>query len=66
MSDDRARRLAQLRQAYESGILDEDTYRAAVAALEPERDVEASSGGQWGHRPEGQRGGGPTGDRRRP
>jgi formylglycine-generating enzyme required for sulfatase activity len=33
MSDERAKRLAQLRQAYESGILDEDTYRAAVAAL---------------------------------
>ena len=42
MSDDRARRLAQLRDAYESGFLDEDTYRAAVAALEPMRDVEAS------------------------
>jgi hypothetical protein len=26
MSEDRDRRLAQLRQAYESGILDEDSY----------------------------------------
>ena len=34
MSDDRAKRLAQLRRAYESGILDEDTYQAAVAALQ--------------------------------
>ena len=33
MSDDPAKRLAQLRQAYESGLLDEDTYQAAVAAL---------------------------------
>jgi formylglycine-generating enzyme required for sulfatase activity len=33
-SDERAKRLAQLRQAYESGILDEDTYRAALAALD--------------------------------
>ncbi len=35
MSDERQKRLAQLRQAYESGILDEDTYLAAVAALDP-------------------------------
>jgi formylglycine-generating enzyme required for sulfatase activity len=34
MNDDRTRRLAQLRQAYESGILDEDTYQATVAALQ--------------------------------
>jgi formylglycine-generating enzyme required for sulfatase activity len=34
MSADRDKRLAQLKQAYESGILDEDTYRAAVAALD--------------------------------
>ncbi len=34
MSDDRAKRLAQLHQAYQSGILDEDTYQAAVAALD--------------------------------
>jgi formylglycine-generating enzyme required for sulfatase activity len=42
MSDERARRLAQLRRAYDSGILDEDTYQAAVAALGPEARVEAS------------------------
>jgi formylglycine-generating enzyme required for sulfatase activity/energy-coupling factor transporter ATP-binding protein EcfA2 len=34
MTDDRAKRLAQLRQAYESGILDEETYRVTVAALQ--------------------------------
>lgn len=35
MNDDAKRkRLAQLRQAFESGLLDEDTYQAAVAALE--------------------------------
>ena len=34
MTDDRAKRLAQLRQAYESGILDEETYQATVAALQ--------------------------------
>lgn len=33
MADDRAKRLTQLRQAYETGILDEDTYRAAIDAL---------------------------------
>jgi len=39
MRDDRAKRLAQLRQAYESGILDEDTYQAAVAALGAEAET---------------------------
>ncbi len=34
MSNDRTRRLAQLRQAFDSGILDADTYQAAAAALE--------------------------------
>ncbi len=33
MADDRAKRLALLRQAYETGILDEDTYRAVTEAL---------------------------------
>ncbi len=34
MSEPTARkRLAQLRKAYEGGVLDADTYRAAVAAL---------------------------------
>jgi predicted NACHT family NTPase len=41
MSEDRTRRLAQLRQAYERGILDEDTYRTAVAALGAEPRVDA-------------------------
>jgi hypothetical protein len=41
VSDDRARRLAQLRQAYESGILDGDTYQAAVAALKAESRAQA-------------------------
>jgi hypothetical protein len=41
MSDDRARRLAQLRNAYESGNLDEDTYRAAAEALRAEAAFEA-------------------------
>ena len=36
MSDERAKRLAQLRRAYESGMLDEDTYMATVAALSTE------------------------------
>ena len=42
MSDDRAKRLAQLRQAYESGILDGDTYQAAVAALGVEAETRAA------------------------
>jgi formylglycine-generating enzyme required for sulfatase activity len=33
VSDDHARRLANLREAFHSGALDEDTYQAAVAAL---------------------------------
>ena len=41
MSEDRAKRLAQLKQAYENGILDEDTYRAAVAALGQSADYQA-------------------------
>jgi len=41
MSDERAKRLAQLRAAFESGILDEDTYRAAVAALGVQAGVKA-------------------------
>ena len=47
MTDDRARRLAQLKQAFQSGILDEDTYRAAIAALgepAPSVTVTASQG----------------------
>jgi formylglycine-generating enzyme required for sulfatase activity len=45
MSGDRARRLAQLRQAHESGILDEDTYQAAVAALGVEATTQATVDG---------------------
>jgi hypothetical protein len=44
MSDERARRLAQLRQAYEAGILDEDTYGTAVAALDNNPTYQAQSG----------------------
>jgi formylglycine-generating enzyme required for sulfatase activity len=45
MANERDKRLAQLCQAYESGILDEDTYRAAVAALEVEAEIQATVGG---------------------
>lgn len=31
---DQAKRLEQLRAAFESGLLDEDTFRTAVAALQ--------------------------------
>ncbi len=48
MTDDRQKRLAQLRQAYESGILDEDTYRAAVAGVEAEAGVAATQTGSGG------------------
>ncbi len=39
--DDRARRLAKLKQAFEAGHLDEDTYRASVAALGLQPGAEA-------------------------
>lgn len=42
MTDDRAKRLAQLRQAYENGILDEDTYQAAVVALSAQTETQAT------------------------
>jgi formylglycine-generating enzyme required for sulfatase activity len=43
MNDDaRHKRLAQLRQAFESGLLDEDTYQAAVAGIEAEPRTEAN------------------------
>ncbi|MFZ5916056.1 MAG: formylglycine-generating enzyme family protein [Chloroflexota bacterium] len=48
MTDDRAKRLAQLRQAFERGILDEDTYRAAVAGLEAEAGAAATQTGAGG------------------
>ncbi len=41
MKDDRDRRLAQLRQAYENGILDEDTYQAALAGLDAQAPAQA-------------------------
>jgi hypothetical protein len=44
MNDDRAKRLQQLRQAYEGGILDEDTYRLAVAALQGPASTLTGSG----------------------
>jgi len=34
MNTEQEKRLAQLKKAYESGILDEDTYRAALAGIE--------------------------------
>jgi len=42
MSDDREKRLKQLREAYESGLLDEDTYHAAAGALGGQVDYEAA------------------------
>ena len=48
MSDDRKRRLDQLRKAFESGALDEDTYRAAVNGIEAEVATEASVAGSGG------------------
>ncbi len=42
MSGDHARRLAQLRQAYDSGLLDEDTYQAAVRGLDAETGAKAT------------------------
>ena len=46
MNDDAKRkRLAQLRQAFESGLLDEDTYQATVAALEATAQAELHGDG---------------------
>ena len=42
MSDERAKRLDQLRRAYEGGILDEDTYQVALAALGDQAEVRAT------------------------
>ena len=46
MNDNHARRLAQLHQAFENGLLDEDTYQAAVAGLEtkPSHQAKVESG----------------------
>jgi hypothetical protein len=41
MKDDVTRRLANLKQAFASGALDEDTYRAAVAGLTSAVDYKA-------------------------
>ncbi len=41
MTDERARLLDQLRQAYESGILDETGYRTAITALGAGPEIEA-------------------------
>jgi len=45
MSNDRAKRLAQLRQAYESGILDKDTFQAALASLDAPASTQAELSG---------------------
>jgi len=45
MNDDRAKRLEQLRQAFKSGILDEDTYWAAIAALDAQTSAQAEVSG---------------------
>ncbi len=45
MNNDRAKRLAQLRQAYESGILDEDTLQAALASLDTPASAQAELSG---------------------
>ena len=45
MNDERARRLAQLKQALDSGAIDADTFRAAVAALDKETGMTAHVNG---------------------
>ena len=45
MSEAERKRLAQLRKAYENGLLDEDTYRAATAGIKAASDEEAATGG---------------------
>lgn len=40
MGDERAKHLDQLRQAYESGILDEETYQITLAALDATSNVQ--------------------------
>lgn len=44
MSKEREKRLAQLREAYENGTLDKETYRAAVAEVEASYQAETDSG----------------------
>ncbi len=43
MDEDRSRRIAQLRLAYEQGILDEDTYHTALSALDPVGSYQATA-----------------------
>jgi len=45
MTDDRAKRLAQLKQALDSGAIDADTFRAAMVALDKETGVTAHVNG---------------------
>ncbi len=45
MTGDQTKHLAQLRQARDNGILDEDTYQAAIAALGAEPEVTATVAG---------------------
>ncbi|MCP4531359.1 MAG: hypothetical protein GY831_09030, partial [Delftia sp.] len=45
MNDDRVKHLEELRRAYESGILGEDTYRAAKAALDAPASAQAEVSG---------------------
>lgn len=42
MPDETAKRLAQLKQAFENGVIDEDTYRSAVSALGSQASIENS------------------------
>lgn len=43
MTDDRSRQRAQLQQLREQGILDEATYRLALAALDAGTDARATN-----------------------
>ncbi len=45
MSDEAAKRLAQLKAALQSGIIDDDTYRTAVAALSSSTVIQAALSG---------------------
>jgi len=44
MRDEQEKRLAQLKQAYESGILDKETYQAAIAGVQAKYQAETKSG----------------------
>jgi len=45
MPDETAKQLAQLKKAFDSGVIDESTYRSAVSALERQSRVENSASG---------------------